>query len=709
MKISIKLITTILFLLFSANLILFTLNLAPSVYSDEVSDLEQEIAEKERLKKEKEDTLKKIQSGIDDISNSNLSIAGKIAALDKELKSVQADFDAKQAAVDVAQAELDQQILIYDEKTLELKSMVSDSYKSSNLTVIDLLLSKDNKEDLIRVYELHKKVTEKQEELLASLELELAEIEAKKETLAFDMEIVKAQKQGLDEAMASLRNEQAIIRARLAAQQGAQKTVESDIASINKQLGSLSSELRAAIDAKVGSGDGGTGGGNYSGGTSPQPVTGSAGTYEIRVNGTVVNANAAGPIRVTVSDNSAVHRVNGSLLYRGVLEMRADSNMYLLNELTLEHYLYGLAEVPASWHMEALKAQAVAGRSYAVKNWNKRISYKYNIRDDVYDQNYTGYSKEIESGYAGRWTQAVDGTYGKILKSGGDIVATYYHASCGGHTLASEEVWVSALPYARAEADRTATRDSYGDLVGYDNSSLAKKKWCGSSSQACTSADTINDAQLVDLANAAIYLQLYPANQNHILPASQGGYTPEQIQTALGAQSLQSRIGTLTSATSVYNNGTATVEATSRKTDYLRISGSAGTVDVPASFFWTVFNSRSPGSQHIYYSNLWSVYKVSGSWNFYTRGYGHRVGLCQYGASGRANAGQTYDQILTAYYRGTSLDNYVTSNPIRVGLTRVGSGDVTITSYNQKSFAVYANGVLVANLSGSDTLRVIKK
>jgi stage II sporulation protein D len=708
MKLYLRYILVASIFLFFANLLFAELNLYSQVFSDEVKTIEEKIKESEKLKKEKEDVLKKIQSDISAISNSNMSIASKIAALDKELTAVQAEYDKRKKEVEDSQKLLEDKALDYDKKENSLKAMIVESYKSSNITLLEMLLNKNSKEDLVRVYELHKKVAEKQEETLIDLELELVDIREQKKSLEQEMDLVNAQKQGLDEAMAALRSEQAMIMARLAAQQGAQNTVAGDIASINKQLSSLSKELKAAIDAKVGSGGNSTGGGNYAGGTSPQPVTGSAGVYEIRVNGEVINANAAGPIRVTVSDASAVHRVNGSLLYRGVMEMRADSNMFLINELSLDHYLYGLAEVPSSWGIEALKAQVIAGRSYAVKNWNKRVSFKYNIRDDVYDQNYTGFSKEAEVS-GNRWVEAVNATSGKVLKSGGDIVATYYHASCGGHTLASEEVWVSALPYVRAESDRTTARDSYGDLIGFDNSSLAKKKWCGSSSQACTGADTISDAQLLDLGNAAIYLQQNPSKQNDILPPASGGKSAAEIELLLGAQSLQARIGTFTGASAVYNDGSTTIEASSRKTDSLRVSGSAGSVNISASHFWTVFNSRSPGSQHIYYSNLWSVYKVSGSWNFYTRGYGHRVGMCQWGANGRANAGQSSAQILSAYYRGTSVDSYATTSPIRIGITRVGSGDVTITSYNSKGYAVYANGVLLRILSGSDTLRVIKK
>lgn len=670
------------------------------VYSDEISDIEEEIQENEELKKAKEDVLSGIQEEIEKIANSNASISSKIAALDGQIGEIQKDIDERESAIALQQVELDKQTEEFLKKEKTYKKMVGEIYKSSKLGVLDVFLTKDNGADLFRVYTIHQKVSEKQNLLLGELADDMLKLQDAKQALEAELALIEVKKQGLDEALAALRNEQALIQQQWAAQAGIQNAVKNDIANINKQLKTLTSELTAAINAKVGSGGGdNTGGGNYGGGTSPQPVTGNAGTYEVRVNGTVVDANANGPIRVVSTSGNNVFRVNGTLQYRGVLEMRADSNMYLINELPFENYLWGLGEVPSSWPAEALKTQAVAGRSYAAKNWNKRISYKYNLRDDVYDQNYVGYSKESAS-YGTNWVAAVNATSSKILKYGSDIASTYYHSTCGGHTLASEEVWVSALPYTRAEQDRTSQRDSFGDLIGYDSaSSLDYKKWGNA-------GDTINDAQMMDLANATIYLAANPNRQNDILPANMSA---AQLETSLGANSIQNKVGSLVNVQSVYNNGTTTLEADSRKTSYVRITGSSGTYNLPASEFWTVFNVRAPGGLHIYYSNLWTSHKENGSWNFYTRGYGHRVGMCQYGAQGRASAGQNYQQILTHYYRGTSIGNYTPASVFRVGITRVATGDITVSSDVGGGYLIYANGSLVTSALDNQTVRIIKK
>ncbi len=108
-----------------------------------------------------------------------------------------------------------------------------------------------------------------------------------------------------------------------------------------------------------------------------------------------------------------------------------------------ETYLRGIAEVSGSWPQEAVKAQAVAARSYAVRGMGKHASSGYDLCDDVHCQYYQGYDKEKDAG----WVQAVDGTAGQVLIYGGQVAQCFYSASCGGHTDNNEDVW-SGSPVA---------------------------------------------------------------------------------------------------------------------------------------------------------------------------------------------------------------------------------------------------------------------
>ncbi len=112
----------------------------------------------------------------------------------------------------------------------------------------------------------------------------------------------------------------------------------------------------------------------------------------------------------------------------------------------LEEYLCGLAEVPGSWPVEAVKAQAVAARSYAVRNMGKHSREDYDLCDETHCQYYIGFDKEKDVG----WVNAVRATESEVLLWNNETVNCVYCSSCGGHTDNNEDVWFgSPVPYLR--------------------------------------------------------------------------------------------------------------------------------------------------------------------------------------------------------------------------------------------------------------------
>ena len=149
-----------------------------------------------------------------------------------------------------------------------------------------------------------------------------------------------------------------------------------------------------------------------------------------------------------VNTSSRYINVNGRN-YRGEIQIRANGpngELTVINTLPLEEYLYGVVpnEVPTAWPMEALKAQAVAARSYAVNNRGKHINQGFNVCATVDCQVYGGQSTETARG-----NQAVNETRGMVVVHNGRIISTYYHSSSGGHTENSENVWAFSKPYLR--------------------------------------------------------------------------------------------------------------------------------------------------------------------------------------------------------------------------------------------------------------------
>ena len=115
-------------------------------------------------------------------------------------------------------------------------------------------------------------------------------------------------------------------------------------------------------------------------------------------------------------------------------------------------YLYGISEVPSSWPVEALKAQAIAARTYAGDALPTAPELTFDLYSTTQDQNYTGYDKE-SSVQADRWIAAVNATDQQIVTYNGAPISAFYFSSSGGATENSEYVFVHTLPYSQSVAD----------------------------------------------------------------------------------------------------------------------------------------------------------------------------------------------------------------------------------------------------------------
>jgi SpoIID/LytB domain protein len=120
----------------------------------------------------------------------------------------------------------------------------------------------------------------------------------------------------------------------------------------------------------------------------------------------------------------------------------------LIARLGFETYLLGLGEVPASWPIEALRAQAVAARTYAayvVRHYGRRAECNCDLTDGSSDQTYIGYNREGGAD-GGRWVKAVRSTAGEVVTYHGSLIQAFYAASDGGHSDSVEDVWHGGDP-----------------------------------------------------------------------------------------------------------------------------------------------------------------------------------------------------------------------------------------------------------------------
>ena len=204
-------------------------------------------------------------------------------------------------------------------------------------------------------------------------------------------------------------------------------------------------------------------------------ATGTKVAWRVKViapTGAILRAGAIGTFRLRGVTSSTIFQVASRTssfdLYRGALRVGLKTTAPLANttnELTLERYLRGVvpAEMPATWPVEALKAQSVAARSYAARRLRPGTSW-FDVTDDSSSQVYRGLLGEKPA-----TTAAIAATAGVVLWSGSTIANTLFHSAGGGATENNENVFVSGggskvagpVSYLRGSPDRREDGTAY--------------------------------------------------------------------------------------------------------------------------------------------------------------------------------------------------------------------------------------------------------
>ena len=160
--------------------------------------------------------------------------------------------------------------------------------------------------------------------------------------------------------------------------------------------------------------------------------------------------------------------------YRGKLLIKnINGKLTVINDISLEDYIKGVvpSEMPSSWEIEALKAQAIAARSYALANLGKQAKYGYDLKDNTEDQAYNGAGAETD-----KTNRAVEETEGLVLTYDMKIISAYYSASAGGMT--NTNAWGSNVPYLHSvfSFDDNVAKNGHGvGMSQHGANNLAKQ------------------------------------------------------------------------------------------------------------------------------------------------------------------------------------------------------------------------------------------
>lgn len=310
----------------------------------------------------------------------------------------------------------------------------------------------------------------------------------------------------------------------------------------------------------------------------------------------------------------------GDLSFRAVRQNSGSYKLYTVAHIFIENYLYGVLpyEMGNSSNIEALKAQAVAARTYTVRMMQSRTSGYYDVVDTTSDQVYRG----TPSGNA-NCVAAVDATKGIVLNNGSGYTMTYYSASNGGQMESTQNA------FGKSGFDYLQVKDDPFDLA--NGSSTVKSKTIYASLGSAS-----NPAGLISLltqkAVAALQSAGYGATSVNTSLQTLKSVTPHTPMYAAPSRLYTKMDFVLTALTQSASGGTATATVTV-------------TCDIFSELESLLGMSIQSGK-----NELWSVKKNASGFVLQARRYGHGVGMSQRGAMQMGKLGYTYDEILGFYY-----------------------------------------------------------
>ncbi|MGH2821139.1 MAG: SpoIID/LytB domain-containing protein [Actinomycetota bacterium] len=334
------------------------------------------------------------------------------------------------------------------------------------------------------------------------------------------------------------------------------------------------------------------------------------------------------PVRLvpTSDDPVAVFGLNSFL---GAVELdSAGDGLVVSNRLGLERYVLGLNEVPTDWPEEALEAQAVAARTYALWTLNNGRAgdaavYGFDICASVECQVYSGADVLASEGGA-RWAEAVEATEGEVVLHEGEPILARYHSVSGGRTFDNPDVFPGEpdYPYLRSVPSETEEASPL-------------------------------DRWRVEFPVFALRSML-----------ERGGWWERSQGPLVDVRTIPSRSGSPYPDVVVKGRGGRLVRSADELRDLVReLAPEMFPLRYPS--FAATPSGRLPEtlpSERVRISTSRDVVVVLG------RGWGHGTGMSQWGAHGMAERGASHEEILTHYYSGVELGRVRTQGPIEVGV-----------------------------------------
>ena len=583
-------------------LLVFFLNIfAPILHADEIDDITRELQLKQSeyaQTQQKIDQLKKDQEKLNrdlaDLGTKLSATQENINNLATQISSTQQKIKELEQILSDRQAKLDKQQQFRD-------TLIVDLYKKSQVSSFELLLADNKLTEAAQRIAFHSSSINEAKKVISDLNREITQFNDDKKTIEDSKKKLESNLAQIARIKNDLVKQEGTTKTKLAQAAKEKSAAESQIQSLESAIKGLTTKQRELIASKFAASTQNTSIGD----SAPVSVALPASPFKPGY----AFASYGYPHRVGMNQYGAYGRAKDGQNFRQILEVyyNLDGGALKLTEgyptpdtisvegygnISLEDtYLKGIAEMPSSWPLEALKAQAVAARSYALAY----VGSGGTICTDQRCQVYLGHNK------GGAWEQAVNETKGMVLTYNSSPLTAWYASTAGGYTRTSDDVWSNGKPWTRRLKDFGA-KGAY-DGPAYGNSPWYHKAWGDrEGGKNCRSGGYnpwLSGEELEDIFNAFLLSQVDSGLNQFLSPpdgcnSSNKGWSKEQVRDELIKKG-KKEIGKITDVFTT-QDGTG-------YTDYIYVnSANYAQTRFDGYQFKSIFNLRSIGNLVIWTS-----------------------------------------------------------------------------------------------------------
>jgi peptidoglycan hydrolase-like amidase len=549
------------------------------VHADELLDVQNEINQKNQEYSQTQADIAAIKNEIAALSGSVYSTQEELDAANEKVAKIRKKLAKAEEDLDQKKNELQAVVNVRDQQIRYL-------YKHPGNSALELFVISDGFENFTQMLGFQKKVVGTSKDLIAIINVELTKVQETRDDIA-------EATSDLEKIASSISSQLASLQGQLYYQSGQQSYLSNQLVQIQSDLSSLTAKQKKLIAEKLAAANRRQTVGDTPPASEPLPNPGFSPAYVFLTYGY--------PHRVGMNQYGAYGRAKAGqgykqilkAYYRGVSVGKYPTPSKIkvagYGSISLEgKYLRGISEMPRSWSMEALKAQAVAARTYALR-WIQ-ANPGGSICTTQACQVYRASSANCNGTYNRRWCNAVDATRGVVITYGGSLISAWYSSTSGGYTLSSQEVWGSSRPYAKGIKD-------FGPKGAYDGPKYGNSPWYHTfwNGKHCTGAfPWLKKREVTDLFNAAILSQVSSSynqhlSQNPACPGRTPGWSATKVANKLKSMGKKD-VGSLSNIIVAFDGRGHTSSVTFVSNKYPSGKTFSG------SFFASIFNLRSPGN-----------------------------------------------------------------------------------------------------------------